>query len=99
MKNKVTEPGNPAPQIAATLELETEIEKLGQEVHDKIGQSVTAIKFMVDIMANTPGKDQQLLSEMRTLVHQTQVDVRALYNSIQSISKRLNAETDNTLKQ
>lgn len=95
-KNKKSKQERASSKLPATPELETEIEKLRTELHDRIGQSVTAIKFLVDIMANSPEKDLLLLNEIRTLVHQTQVDVRHLYDGIQSISNKIKNPPDNS---
>ncbi len=63
--------------------VEAERQKLAREVHDRIGQPLTAMKLMTDRLLISKDKNGELLEEMHTLIMEMQAEVRRLCLSLE----------------
>lgn len=63
---------------------EAERQRLAREVHDRIGQPLTALKIMVDRSLTSREKNSELLEEALALIMEMQTEVRKLCVSLES---------------
>lgn len=61
-----------------------EREKIARDIHDLIGQPLTALKFMIESFKTTSEKDKDILQETRDLIGTLQVDVCKIIGNLQS---------------
>ena len=61
-----------------------EREKIARDIHDLIGQPLTALKFMIARLDITSDKGVGILGEVRDIIDNLQVDVRKIITNLQA---------------
>ena len=61
---------------------ERERKRMSQEVHDGIGQMLTALKFGLESLSSTSEKENERLTGLKQLVHQTIKEVRRISSDL-----------------
>jgi signal transduction histidine kinase len=59
-------------------------EQVARDIHDLIGQPLTALKLLLGRMALSPGANRAFLDEATVLIGETQVEVRRLIAKLQA---------------
>ena len=82
----IGEKQNKQPKLSSTADAmanyEKQKERLASQVHDKIGQPLTALKFIVGRLSKVY-KDEPLIGQTTVLIREVQVEVRKLSEDLQ----------------
>lgn len=68
-------------------ERETARQKLAREIHDDIGQPLTAAKLIIERLRRSPDKHETLLEQVRDLISEAQVKAGSLCRELQEEPK------------